>query len=154
MAERGEGAGKGYNINLPLPPGSGHGAYLAAFDRVVPALERFAPDLIVVASGLDANGLDPLARMMCYAETYREMAARLMASADALCGGKLVICHEGGYSPQFVPFAALAVIEQLCGHRVKVVDPWSGYISANAGHELQPHQSIVIEAAEQLLDDL
>jgi len=155
MAERGEGAGHGYNINLPLPPGSGHGAYLAAFDQVVvPALERFAPDLIVVASGLDANGLDPLARMMCYGETYREMTARLMACAEASCGGKLVICHEGGYSPQFVPFAALAIIEQLSGHRVKVVDPWSGFIAANAGHDLQPHQAAVIDAAACLLDDL
>jgi len=155
MAERGEGAGHGYNINLPLPPGSGHGAYLAAFDQVVvPALQRFAPDLIVVASGLDANGLDPLARMMCYGETYRQMTARLMACAEAACGGKLVICHEGGYSPQFVPFAALAIIEQLSGHRVKVVDPWSGFIAANAGHDLQPHQAVVIKAAARLLDDL
>jgi len=155
MAERGEGAGHGYNINLPLPPGSGHGAYLAAFDRVVvPALERFAPNLIVVASGLDANGLDPLARMMCYGETYRQMTTRLMACAEASCGGKLVICHEGGYSPQFVPFAALAIIEQLSGHKVKVVDPWSGFIAANAGHDLQPHQAAVIDAAERLLDDL
>jgi acetoin utilization deacetylase AcuC-like enzyme len=155
MEERGEGPGLGYNINLPLPPGSGHGAYLAAFDRVVvPALERFAPDLIVVASGLDANGLDPLARMMCYGDTYREMTARLMAVADAACGGKLVICHEGGYSPQFVPFAALAVLEQLSQRATDVVDPWSGFIEANAGQELQPHQAAVIDVAAVFLDDL
>ena len=155
MTERGEGPGLGYNINLPLPPGSGHGAYLAAFDRVVvPALERFAPDLIIVASGLDANGLDPLARMMCYGATYRDMTARLMAAAEASCGGKLVICHEGGYSPQFVPFAALAVIEQLSQRATDVVDPWSGFIEANAGQDLQPHQAAVIDAATVYLDDL
>jgi acetoin utilization deacetylase AcuC-like enzyme len=150
LTERGEGAGQGYNINVPLPPGSGHGAYLATFDRVVvPALERFRPDLIVVASGLDANGCDPLARMMCYADTYREMTARLMSSAKALCGGKLVVCHEGGYSPQVVPFAALAIIEQLSGCKTDVIDPLSGHIATFAGQDLQPHQDAVIAAVER-----
>src|SRR4029453_2704177 len=52
MDERGDGPGLGYNINIPLPPGSGHGAYLSACERVVvPALRRFRPELIVVASG-------------------------------------------------------------------------------------------------------
>ena len=50
----GEGPGAGYNINIPLPPGSGHGAYVAAFERVVvPALHAFRPELIVVPSGFD-----------------------------------------------------------------------------------------------------
>ena len=71
MEETGDGAGAGYNINVPLPPGSGHGAYLETMARVVvPALEAYRPDVIVVASGLDANTMDPLARMMCYSETY------------------------------------------------------------------------------------
>ncbi len=52
--ERGEGAGMGSNINIPLPAGSGHETYLAAVRSiVVPALERFRPEIIVVASGLD-----------------------------------------------------------------------------------------------------
>ena len=71
----GTGRGAGTNLNIPLPPGSGHGAYLAAFDRVVlPALHRFRPELIVIASGLDASAMDPLGRMLCTSETYRAMA--------------------------------------------------------------------------------
>src|SRR5256885_14969913 len=59
--ERGEGPGAGFNINILLPPGSGHGAYLAALERVVvPALRAFRPALIVVPSGFDGSLYDPL----------------------------------------------------------------------------------------------
>lgn len=122
--DRGAGAGAGANLNIPLPPGSGHEAYLAAIDRiVVPALEAFAPDLIVVASGLDANGLDPLARMLLHSETYRAMTTRIGAVADRLCGGKLVVIHEGGYAESYVPFCGLAMLEALSGWRSEVADP-------------------------------
>ncbi|MCG8441031.1 MAG: class II histone deacetylase, partial [Caulobacterales bacterium] len=54
--KRGEGAGLGYNINAPLPPGSGVGAYQAVFDRIVlPALRAFRPDFILVPSGFDGG---------------------------------------------------------------------------------------------------
>ncbi|WP_083394814.1 hypothetical protein [Marinobacter sp. AC-23] len=70
------------HFNLPLPAGSGHGAYLEAMQQVVvPALRRFCPDVILVASGLDANAREPLGRMMCHSDTYREMA-RLIKAAD------------------------------------------------------------------------
>ena len=49
MSEQGEGDGDGYNINISLPPGSGHGAYIATIEQVVvPALRAFKPDLILV----------------------------------------------------------------------------------------------------------
>jgi acetoin utilization deacetylase AcuC-like enzyme len=65
LADTGSGTGRGYNINIPLPPGSGVGAYVATFERVVgPALAAFRPELILIASGLDANAMDPLASMM------------------------------------------------------------------------------------------
>lgn len=92
----GTGRAAGTNLNVPLPPGSGHGAYVAAFDRVIlPALHRFRPELIVVASGLDASAMDPLGRMLCTSETYRQMAALVTAAADDLCGGRLIATHEG-----------------------------------------------------------
>jgi len=152
MEERGEGAGVGYNINVPLPPGSGHGAYVATIERVVVrAIDRFKPDLIVVASGLDAGAADPLARMMCYDETYRQMTRLLLACADRCCGGKLVMCHEGGYSAFSAPFLALAIIEQLSGVKSGVVDPLSPLAASYGGQELQPHQDAVIAKAAALV---
>ena len=151
----GTGPAAGTNLNIPLPAGSGHGAYLAAFDRVVlPALQRFRPQLIVVASGLDASAMDPLGRMLCTSETYRAMAARIAAAADSLCGGRLVATHEGGYSNAYVPFCGLAVIEEFAGIRTPVVDPYLEELMHMGGQELQPHQAAVIDAAAALVRNI
>ncbi|KAF0173051.1 MAG: histone deacetylase superfamily protein [Rhodobacteraceae bacterium] len=123
--DRGAGAGDGTNLNIPLLGGCGHLAYLDAFELlVIPALRAFKPDLIVVASGFDASCVDPLARMMATSETFRAMAGLLMAQAKELCGGKLVVAHEGGYSDVYVPFCGLAVVETMLGSRSPVIDPF------------------------------
>lgn len=148
----GEGAGRGFNLNLPLPPGSGHGAYLAAFDRVViPALRAYGPDLIIVAAGYDAAISDPLGRMLCYSETYRQMTHRLKAAAESLCDGRLLVCHEGGYSPTYVPFCGLAVLEELAGVRTAVKDPLADWYASVGGQALQRHQEAIISRAEDLI---
>jgi acetoin utilization deacetylase AcuC-like enzyme len=121
---RGGGAGVGCNINLPLPPGCGHAAYLQAMTRVVlPALDRFRPEVIIVACGFDAAAVDPLGRMLCTADTFRQMTHALMQAADRLCGGKLVLVHEGGYSEVYVPFCGHAVLEALSSAPVTAPDP-------------------------------
>src|SRR4029077_17881701 len=128
LDERGEGPGVGFNINIPLPPGSGHGAYLAAMERLVgPALRAFGPGRSVVSSVFDGNMYVPLGRMMAYSETFRSMTRTLMAVADELCGGRLVLSHEGGYSPVYVPFCGLAVMEELSGVKTAVDDPMAAW---------------------------
>jgi acetoin utilization deacetylase AcuC-like enzyme len=154
LDERGDGAGFGCNINVPLPPGCGHGAYVATFERVVaPALDAFRPDLIIVSSGYDAGGFDSMAHMMAHSDTFRMMAETVVAAADRHCGGRLVVLHEGGYSTYHVPFCGLAVIETMAGEPSGVTDP---YISlANLPYQdLQPHQAAVIDAAASLLADI
>ena len=70
--EIGTGAGENFTINIPLPPGSGSGAYRTAFDRVaVAALDAFKPELILVSSGFDASAFDPLSAMMLSSEDFR-----------------------------------------------------------------------------------
>ncbi len=155
LEENGAGAGAGYAVNLPLPPGSGDGAYIAAMERLVlPALRRFGPDLVVVASGFDASGVDPLGRMMVTSDGFRRMTEALTAAADDLCGGRLVLSHEGGYSAMHAPYCGLAVIEALSGVATGVEDPWLSSMRLWSGHELQPHQAAAIEAAAPLLDRL
>ncbi|MGB6307907.1 MAG: class II histone deacetylase [Steroidobacteraceae bacterium] len=152
LSVNGTGRAAGTNLNVPLPPGCGHGAYLAAFDRVVlPALERFRPQLIVVASGLDASAMDPLGRMQCTSETYRTMASRIVAAAESLCAGRLVATHEGGYSNAYVPFCGLAVIEEFAGIRTGVADPYLEELMRMGGQDLQPHQAAAIDAAAALV---
>lgn len=123
--ERGAGDGEGANLNIPLLPGAGHKAYLDAMELLVlPAIRDFAPDMIVVASGFDANAFDPLSRMQAHSGTFREMTRQIMELADEVCGGRVVAVHEGGYAEVVVPFCGLATIEQLSGHRTDVVDPF------------------------------
>ncbi|MDX7547979.1 class II histone deacetylase, partial [Serratia marcescens] len=90
---------------------------------VIPALEKFVRELIIVACGYDAYALDPLARMQLLSDSFRAMTALVQDAADRLCGGKLGMVHEGGYAESYVPFCGLAVLEQLSGGRTEVQDP-------------------------------
>ncbi|PSJ55554.1 class II histone deacetylase [Kumtagia ephedrae] len=129
-SDAGAGDGAGANINIPLWPGSGHDMYLAAMEGIaLPAIREFRPDLIVVVSGFDANGVDPLARMLATSETFRTMTRLVRQAATELCGGRLVIVQEGGYAETAVPFCGVAVLEELAGVSTGVVDPYLGLVS-------------------------
>ena len=151
---RGSGEGEGYNVNVPLPPGAGHAAYIHAFERIVlPALSRYRPDAIVVACGYDASGVDPLSRMLAMSETFAAMTRMVNAAADDLCGGKLLLVHEGGYSEAHVPFCGHAVIAALANSSIVAADPFSprlAYQQPNARLE-QWQKGIVDEIAEAVL---
>lgn len=153
LGETGEGAGAGTTLNVPLPPGSGEGAYAATMERVVgPALRRFDPDLILVSCGLDASAMDPLGRQLLHSDAFREMTAAVIGAAREVCGGRLVLCHEGGYSPAYAPFCGLAVIEELAGIRTEVEDPFQPVWAPIGYQGLQPHQDAVVAEAARLVD--
>lgn len=155
VAERGERGGHGYVVNVPLPPGTCNGGYLSTFERVVgPAIDRFQPDLILVASGYDANAADPLARQGVTSSGYRAMTERLLDLADRHCGGRLAMSHEGGYNPVYVPFCGLAVIEALAGVDVPFTDPYEPIFGGMGQTELQPHQTALLDQIVPLLDDI
>lgn len=148
IAERGTGRGKGYTVNVPLPPGSGVGAYEQTFRQIViPALHAYKPDMIIVSSGFDAGAVDPLGRMMLHSGTYAELTRMLMAAADALCDGRLLMAHEGGYSASLVPYCGLAVMETLSGISTGIADPLRPIMEGYGQQALQPHQAAAIDAA-------
>lgn len=138
--EIGSGAGRGCNMNIPLPPGCGNEAYEKAVEElVVPALADYRPDIITVSCGLDPAAADPLARMMVTPSGFRRMTRLLADAAQSLCGGRIVMLHEGGYSRAFAPFCGLAVIEELAQWRSGVPDPFKDY-EAMGGQKIMPHQ--------------
>jgi acetoin utilization deacetylase AcuC-like enzyme len=149
LEETGEGAGEGFNLNVPLPPGSGDGAYEAAFQQlVIPALERFQPQLILVASGLDASAMDPLGRMMVSPKGYGRLAELLLEAAGRICEGRVVMAHEGGYSAELVPFCGLAIVERMAGVETEVRETILQLFPEHMGQqELQPHQQALIDRA-------
>jgi len=153
FGERGIKSGLGSNLNIPLPPGSGNGAYVSVFKEVVcPALEKFVPDFIFVASGYDSSVNDPLGRMMVTSSGYRNMASMLIEAAETYCNGKLVVVHEGGYSIPYVPYCGLAVIEELVNIRTEILDPNMSKRDSIPGQEIQSHQTEIIKKAVESVD--
>ncbi len=96
--ETGEGAGKGYTINVPLPGGQGNDEYREIFHRVlVPAAEAFQPEFVLISAGFDAHRDDPLAAMNLTDEGYGELTTIVLRIAKSFAGGRVVSCLEGGY---------------------------------------------------------
>ncbi|PRZ42529.1 acetoin utilization deacetylase AcuC-like enzyme [Antricoccus suffuscus] len=148
VGERGGAEAEGSCLNIPLPPGSGGGAYRSAFERVViPALAKFRPEMIVVASGFDSGNFDPNGRMMLNSGDYRWMTEQVLESARQLCDDRVLVVHEGGYSAFYVPFCGLAVIEALSGIKSPADDPCLERLVTNPMLELQPHQTAYIDNA-------
>jgi acetoin utilization deacetylase AcuC-like enzyme len=152
VAEQGAGAGVGSAMNIPLPAGSGNGAYMEALNQIVfPALREFKPEVIVVCSGFDAAMTDPLGRMIVTANGYREMAKALKKVAEELCQGKIVMTHEGGYSPTYVPFCGLAVIETLAGVTTDMHDELAEFWDALPDQNLHVWQEEIIQIIKSQL---
>eukprot|EP00455_Lapot_gusevi_P010856 TRINITY_DN1496_c0_g1_i4.p1 TRINITY_DN1496_c0_g1~~TRINITY_DN1496_c0_g1_i4.p1 ORF type:complete len:406 (+),score=95.60 TRINITY_DN1496_c0_g1_i4:119-1219(+) len=152
LDEVGRNAGVGYNINIPLPPGSGIGAYQSCLsDVILPALRAFQPSLILVSCGFDAAAFDPIAHMMLASSTYAHMTRELLRLAEELpsCQGRVVLCHEGGYSNTMVPYCGLVVMQELSEIQTEVKDPYLEEIEVLPYQALQPHQEQIIRQAAQ-----
>lgn len=148
----GEGA-EGTAMNIPLPAGTGDEGYLTAVKEVVvPALERFKPELIIVGSGLDAAVTDPLGRMVVTSEGFRAISKEILAAAEKLCDGKMVFSHEGGYSAAYVPFCGIAVLEAISGLDSGVVDPNFELFKNYPQLKIETWQQDAIDKAAELID--
>jgi len=114
--EIGSGAGLGTTVNVGLPAGAGDGDLLHAFDRVfLPALEHFAPDLVIVSAGFDMHRADPLAGLEVTERGYRVAAERICQLADKVCQGRVVVLLEGGYDLDALGRSLVEVTRVLAG---------------------------------------
>jgi len=96
--EIGEGAGRGATLNVPLAAGTTDAVFLAAYrDVVVPALERFRPEVVLVSAGFDAHASDPLGGLRVTTAGYLEVVALLRDAAANLASGRIAFVTEGGY---------------------------------------------------------
>ncbi len=96
--ETGKCDGEGFTLNVPLMPGCGDDHYKQAFEsQIIPKLDAFAPQFVLVSAGFDAAKQDPLAQMNVTTEGYAWMTRQLIDVAKRHCGGKLVSVLEGGY---------------------------------------------------------
>ncbi len=88
----------GQVVNAPLPPGAGGGVFRAAMlAKVLPAVEAFAPEMILISAGFDAHARDPLANLGLSEADFAWVTERLCEIAGRCCGGRVVSTLEGGY---------------------------------------------------------
>jgi acetoin utilization deacetylase AcuC-like enzyme len=115
-SERGAGRGEGYTVNVPLPAGSDDAVYRSAFDEiVVPALDAYQPELLMISAGFDAHQSDPLADMRLTTSSFGYMASALADCAGRWCDGRLVLVLEGGYNLRALGESVVTMIRALDG---------------------------------------
>ena len=97
--ETGVGAGEGFTMNIPFPPGSGDDAYLDAFRAlVIPKLDDFKPHALLISAGFDAHREDPLAQMELSEDGFSQITRMLVDAAERHCAGRVISSLEGGYN--------------------------------------------------------
>jgi acetoin utilization deacetylase AcuC-like enzyme len=114
--ERGEGAGLGTTINVPLPATVGYEVYEPVFRQVMAhAADRFDPQLILVSAGFDAHWNDPLGQMNLSTAGFAQLTKIIIDLAQTLCHGRLVMVQEGGYNLDVMGSAVATCINLLLG---------------------------------------
>jgi acetoin utilization deacetylase AcuC-like enzyme len=109
--------GVGNVFNVPLPPGSGSVAFRAAWDLILlPALDAFAPELVIVSAGFDAHKADPLAQLRVETADFAWLTAQLLDSARRHAAGRLVSLLEGGYDLDALAASTATHVRTLLTH--------------------------------------
>jgi acetoin utilization deacetylase AcuC-like enzyme len=114
VREVGEGAGRGYNVNVPLPPHTGDDGFMQVFKEVLePVARSFKPDLIIVSAGQDAHLQDFVAQMRVTDAGFAAMTRVMKQLASELCNNKLAFVLEGGYNPKVTARAVETIVRVL-----------------------------------------
>lgn len=114
--ELGEGVGKGYNINLPLPPGTTDRSFLEGLSVLFPPIvEQFQPTAILVSAGYDGHFRDYLTGLQLSADAYFKSAQLIMKAAKKHCHGRVVMFLEGGYDLQALAESVYNTLIALSG---------------------------------------
>jgi acetoin utilization deacetylase AcuC-like enzyme len=124
LGETGVGEGRGFTVNLPLPPGMGDAEYARVYRDVVEPIGRaFDPELVLVSAGFDAFGGDPLAPMALTAAGYSELSAVCLSMARGAARGRAVFVLEGGYDLAGLAASGANVVRALLGETVAPIEP-------------------------------
>jgi len=142
VEQTGEGAGRGYTINFPVPAGTADSDYTHFIDEfVIPRVRKFKPELIVVAAGQDSHRDDSISQLNVTDDGYAAMTEKMMKLADELCDGKLVLELEGGYNLKTLPATNHKIVSTLAGlhhpHEIK-------------GDVLQSTKDLLVQLEENL----
>ena len=116
-SETGRGAGEGATLNCPMSAGSTDADYRAAFEEaVLPKIEQFGADALLVSAGFDAHRADPLSSINLDTDSYRWMSEAVAELAAKHCGGRLLSVLEGGYDLPALAESVATHVEVLSKH--------------------------------------
>jgi acetoin utilization deacetylase AcuC-like enzyme len=112
--ETGAGEGKGTTLNCPFPAGSGREEILGAFEKqLVPAMEKFRPELVMISAGFDSREGDPLGNFRLTDKDFADLTKLVRGIAEKSAGGRVVSMMEGGYNLVGLASAATAHVQAL-----------------------------------------
>ena len=112
--ETGTGDGLGTTRNFPLNAFTGDLTYLDIIkNKVIPEIQSFQPDLIIISAGFDAHKDDPLAQMTVSSDCFSKMTSLILKTAEDVCGGRLLSMLEGGYNHKALASSVLKHINVL-----------------------------------------
>ena len=113
--ETGAGRGSGFTLNCPMRVGSGEKEYIDAFTKnILPALDIYKPQLLIISAGFDAHKDDPLANINLTEQSFEKLTTMLCGIADKYCGARLVSVLEGGYNLQALARSVEAHVKIMC----------------------------------------
>jgi len=129
--ERGRGKGEGFNLNFPFGPGTREPDYLAAIvDIVLPVLEGFEPELVMISAGYDSHFSDSMSSLGLVEDSYRKITEALLYISYRCCGGRMAIVLEGGYEYKSTAGSAAATIEGAAAENgFKSIDDIKAYLN-------------------------
>jgi acetoin utilization deacetylase AcuC-like enzyme len=111
---KGAGPGTGFNLNVPLASGAGDSEIRKAYERIlIPAAEKFNPDLIFISAGFDSRIEDPLGTFAITDQGFAHITSMVMQLAHSCCNHRIVSFLEGGYNVKGVAKAAAAHLTAL-----------------------------------------
>jgi acetoin utilization deacetylase AcuC-like enzyme len=143
LTETGTEQGSMANANIPLPPGSGDTAFMEALDTLIlPILDRFMPQMVMVSFGFDTHWRDPLGHLQLSAVAYGRLIAGLAAWADECCEGRIALYLEGGYDLEAAAACSLSVSAALLG------EEWQDSLGASPRAEGRSWQSVLQQARQ------
>jgi acetoin utilization deacetylase AcuC-like enzyme len=140
----GEEKGIGYNVNVPVPRGTGDQAFNYIFSKLlVPIIEQYRPELIMISAGFDGYYLDPLAGLELTCTGFKQITNQLLEASEKVCQGRVVACLEGGYSLPDVGRPVAAMVAAL----MKKELPADFYVQDAMQNNFQPGQLVQVDGA-------
>lgn len=113
-SETGIGKGNGATLNCPMSVGATDQDYQLAFQQqILPKLDEFKPEIILISAGFDAHQADPLANINLSTDAFHWMTERIMEKANQYCDGRIISLLEGGYNLDALPLCIGKHLESL-----------------------------------------